>query len=229
MRDTIWLGDMDQVGDNAEFDLDLDPTGNVSPPGLDIQEGTDGATDGLFNYTVESFVSDGVVTRYGLDWSGGENLFDVTGTQIVGITYDSANGTLWISDEFVIQEYDMAGRILSGFPHDAGRGSLAYESSTDTLWYVKRVGSDTLFQYDKSGNLLQVVVVGFGGNVWGAEFAFQACAADCNQDGDLDVLDFVCFQTEWASQTTAGDCDANGVYNVLDFVCFQQLFQAGCP
>jgi len=55
------------------------------------------------------------------------------------------------------------------------------------------------------------------------------CVADCNADGQLNILDFVCFQGEWQSQTSGGDCDANGLFNILDFVCFQSLFQAGCP
>ena len=55
------------------------------------------------------------------------------------------------------------------------------------------------------------------------------CPADCNDDGTLNILDFVCFQGEWQAQTDAGDCDGNGEYNILDFVCFQGLFQQGCP
>lgn len=54
------------------------------------------------------------------------------------------------------------------------------------------------------------------------------CSADCNGDGILNVLDFVCFQLEWQRQTPKGDCDGNQAYNVLDFVCFQTVFQAGC-
>jgi hypothetical protein len=54
------------------------------------------------------------------------------------------------------------------------------------------------------------------------------CAADCNDDGALNILDFVCFQGEWQAQTPLGDCDGNGQYNILDFVCFQGLFQDGC-
>jgi len=54
------------------------------------------------------------------------------------------------------------------------------------------------------------------------------CAADCNGDGNLDILDFVCFQGEWQNQTEAGDCNADGIYNILDFVCFQELFVKGC-
>ena len=55
------------------------------------------------------------------------------------------------------------------------------------------------------------------------------CPGDCDGNGILNVLDFVCFQQAWVAQSPAGDCDANGIYNVLDFVCFQQLFVAGCP
>jgi hypothetical protein len=55
------------------------------------------------------------------------------------------------------------------------------------------------------------------------------CAADCDGNGTLNILDFVCFQQQWQAQTALGDCDGNGLYNILDFVCFQGEFQAGCP
>jgi hypothetical protein len=230
VRDTIWLGDMDQMP-NAEFTLALDPTGDTSPAGLDITEGTDGTTDGVWNYTVESFVSDAVVTRYNLDWSGGDNVFDVSGTQIVGITYDSANGTLWISDQLFIGEYDMDGNLLSSFAHAGDRGSLAYEASTDTLWYVTNSGGSTIRQYAKDGTLLQTLNVPFGGNVWGAEFrlAEAGCFADCDGNGELNILDFVCYQGLFQSGDAGADCDGNGELNILDFVCFQAEFVAGCP
>jgi len=54
------------------------------------------------------------------------------------------------------------------------------------------------------------------------------CVADCDGNGVLNILDFVCFQTAWQNQTPFGDCDNNGVYNILDFVCYQQVFQQGC-
>ena len=55
------------------------------------------------------------------------------------------------------------------------------------------------------------------------------CDADCNMDGQLNILDFVCFQQEWQNQTAYGDCNNDGAYNILDFVCYQVLWQAGCP
>ena len=57
----------------------------------------------------------------------------------------------------------------------------------------------------------------------------DVCIGDCNEDGNLDILDFVCFQLEWQAQTAKGDCDGNGEYNILDFVCFQLAWQEGCP
>lgn len=55
------------------------------------------------------------------------------------------------------------------------------------------------------------------------------CPADCDGNGELNVLDFVCFQLEWQDQTDKGDCDGNGSYDILDFVCYQQVFVQGCP
>ena len=167
VRDTIWLGDMDQ-GENIELDLSLDPTGNTSATGVDIFEGTDGATDGTYNYTVESFADSAGVYQFNSDWSGGTYLFTVTGSDIAGITFDPVSGTLWISDKSSIYNYSMAGALLGSFAHVGGYGSLAYEASTDTLWYASNDGS-TLLQYAKGSQLLNTLNVAFGGNVWGAE------------------------------------------------------------
>ena len=167
-RDTLWLGDMD-TGTNVELTQDLDPTGNTSPTGIDIFEGTDGAADGTYNYTVESFVNSAGVYRFGSDWTGGEFMFTVTGNGIVGITFDPVNGSLWISDQANVYEYDLTGQLLGQFAHTGSWGSLAYEPTTDTLWYVSN-SSDLLRQYAKDGTLLDTVSSGVTQNVWGAEF-----------------------------------------------------------
>ena len=54
------------------------------------------------------------------------------------------------------------------------------------------------------------------------------CVADVNDDGALNILDFVAFQNLFVQQDPAADCDGDGQFNILDFVCFQNLFQAGC-
>ena len=55
-----------------------------------------------------------------------------------------------------------------------------------------------------------------------------ACPADCDGNGALNVLDFVCFQGLFVSGDPAADCDGSGQLDVLDFVCFQGAFVAGC-
>ena len=57
----------------------------------------------------------------------------------------------------------------------------------------------------------------------------ENCIGDCNDDGKLDVLDFICFQQEWNLQTLCGDCNGDGVYDILDFVCFHNEWKQGCP
>lgn len=55
----------------------------------------------------------------------------------------------------------------------------------------------------------------------------SSCAGDVNQDGVLDVLDFIAFQRAWLAGKDIADCNDDGAFTVLDFVCFQQVF-AGC-
>ena len=55
------------------------------------------------------------------------------------------------------------------------------------------------------------------------------CFADCDNNGQLNILDFVCYQGLFQAGDMAADCDDNGQLNILDFVCFQGAFQAGCP
>jgi hypothetical protein len=54
------------------------------------------------------------------------------------------------------------------------------------------------------------------------------CEADCNGDGQLNIVDFVCFQIAWKAHDPIADCNGDGEFNVVDFVCYQGLFLAGC-
>jgi len=52
------------------------------------------------------------------------------------------------------------------------------------------------------------------------------CAADCNGDGNLNILDFTCFQALFSSGQ--GDFNGDGDQNILDFIAYQAAFEAGC-
>jgi len=56
----------------------------------------------------------------------------------------------------------------------------------------------------------------------------SSCPADINDDGTLDILDFIAFQQLFLDEHPTADCDHNGAFTILDFVCFQNAFVAGC-
>jgi hypothetical protein len=71
-----------------------------------------------------------------------------------------------------------------------------------------------------------LVVTGVGTNV--RAYRDAGCAPDCNEDGALNILDFVCFQGLFQSGDGGADVNGDGVLNILDFVAFQGLFVKGC-
>src|SRR5690606_7445032 len=55
------------------------------------------------------------------------------------------------------------------------------------------------------------------------------CYADCDESGELDFFDFLCFQNEFAAGGSYADCDQSGDLDFFDFLCYQNEFAAGCP
>ena len=55
------------------------------------------------------------------------------------------------------------------------------------------------------------------------------CYADCDGSGDLDFIDFLCFQDLFSAMDPAADCDGDDEFTFFDFLCFQNAFAAGCP
>lgn len=96
---------------------------------------------------------------------------------------------------------------------------MEHESSNGLIWRTGIGGIVDPWLDGETPLAPQVVITGC---------ACGDCLADCDANGELNVLDFVCFQQLFQSGDTNADCDGNGVLNVLDFVCFQQAFQAGC-
>ena len=54
------------------------------------------------------------------------------------------------------------------------------------------------------------------------------CIADCDGNGEVNTLDFLCFLNLFSAGDPGADCDGNGVINTLDFLCFLNAFSAGC-
>lgn len=176
VRDSIWIGDRDNTLVAREHDLATGlPTGNTAPAsGIDPDEFLDGTASPTNNYTV-AFASRQVFVGQ-TDWSGLAPLFTISASDagfddVDGITYDTATDTLWFTTGNQVLQYDLAGNKLSDFPHVAGRGGLAYDAGSGTLWIVPNPALGLLHQYAKDGTLLDTVATPSRGfNVWGAEF-----------------------------------------------------------
>ncbi len=54
------------------------------------------------------------------------------------------------------------------------------------------------------------------------------CYPDCDASGDLNIDDFICFQTLYALGDPKADCDLSGGLDIDDFICFQTFFAIGC-
>lgn len=54
------------------------------------------------------------------------------------------------------------------------------------------------------------------------------CYTDADDSGELDIDDFVAFQTAYALNDPYADCDGSLQLDISDFLCFQTLFAIGC-
>jgi hypothetical protein len=54
------------------------------------------------------------------------------------------------------------------------------------------------------------------------------CPADCTDDGEVNILDFLCFHGLASTGDPAADCNEDGFIDVFDFLCFQGLAAQGC-
>ncbi len=66
------------------------------------------------------------------------------------------------------------------------------------------------------------------GRVLEFEREIVGCYPDCDGNQQLNVNDYICFQTKFALGDPYADCDGNGVRNVNDYICFQTKFALGC-
>jgi len=57
----------------------------------------------------------------------------------------------------------------------------------------------------------------------------EPCIADCDWNDQLNIDDFICFQTAYSlNDKLKADCDSDGALLIDDFICFQTAFVLGC-
>ncbi len=61
-----------------------------------------------------------------------------------------------------------------------------------------------------------------------ADACEPSCRPDCEEDGDLDVFDFLCFQNKFSVQDPYGDYEEDGDWDIFDFLAYQNGYATGC-
>ena len=159
----------------AEYDLNGNPSGttysNDGRSGWGLHDGT---TDGTYYYAFGWYTQK--VYRFNTDWSNPQEMFASTAGEMLGITYDPSDNTLWLSGyrNAKIAHYKMDGTLLETFSiADSRTGALALDHADQTLWYYA-YDSKELHQYSRSGALLEKMsATGLGSDFWGGEFDYS--------------------------------------------------------
>jgi probable HAF family extracellular repeat protein len=74
------------------------------------------------------------------------------------------------------------------------------------------------------------VIVGYG-RANGRTRAFlltPICDGDFNADGELDLFDFLAFQSAFGNDDPSADLNSDGILNLFDFLSFVNVFNVGC-
>jgi len=158
----------------GQYSLGGTPTGtSYVLPGAITGSAYDSTSDGSHNYLVD--YSTGWVYQTARDFTNPAALFN-TGAYDMGISYDRANNSLWVSGwgNTTVTDYSLSGAPLSSFSTgQIYNGALALDPADHTLWLVD-YNSGNLQQYSTAGALLST-----GPNVGsaqGGEFNLQPTA-----------------------------------------------------
>lgn len=54
------------------------------------------------------------------------------------------------------------------------------------------------------------------------------CPADCDENGMLNIFDYICFGNAYASQNPYADCDGSGGFSIFDYICYGNKYSNGC-
>jgi len=197
-------------------------------PNTGLLYGADNATNQLFSVDPDTGAVDDL------------NVF--TGASFVeGLAWDSATDTLFgLADgEDLLVTIDPVTSVATPVLKLGGgnwRG-LGYDAELDAL-FASTAALGSLFHIDLDAGVPQgLVAIGaialpadaLQGLAVRCPPAGDDCPADCNNDGNLNVLDFTCFQGLFAAQDQGADCNGDSAFNILDFTCFQAQFATGCP
>lgn len=219
--DSVWLDQPGYAVEDME-DVVFDLPGVTASTGTLI--GPSGVTD-----SVDGDDED-------IDGSGqfGHSFFSPSGNAGITFTLDPVEigftptraGLVWTDGSGVttFEAFDLDGNSLGTKSAQVADNFFSGETEEDHFFGWEHAGGIGAIKIMNSSGGIEVDHVQYAGGE-----VVEVCAADCDGNGVLNILDFVCFQNAWLTQEFNGDCDCDGTYSILDFVCYQDLFVSGCP
>ncbi len=97
----------------------------------------------------------------------------------------------------------------------------------DTVKMAPGIGSSAYDGMDRVEVRSQAISLTIGGEGF-VDGSSKPCVADCDDNGRLDIFDFLCFQNLFASGSAEADLDGDGQLSIFDFLTFQNAFSQGC-
>ena len=203
--ETVDFGDEATITLSLDFDPDVDGENifGLAAVIFDVL-GDDGAADGhITGWTVLNSLAE---LTGDLTTTDGVSLFGVNAGQLTDF------GPFTPADPLDVLEFGWTSDVNDTF-------LVSYDTATEAMF---------LWETDGDGDEMSVEWVAIETKAQFANLQGDDCPPDCNGDGALNILDFVCFQGLFVNGDLAADCNGDGVLNILDFVCFQDLFVQGC-
>jgi len=179
--------------------------------------------------------------------NSGSNLswFDYPDTIVVGATTYGDEKAWFSSYGLAVDVYTPGVDILStcwggGYCYSSGT-SMATPIANGVIGMIWSVAPSLTAQQVEDILFTTSDDLGDAGNDtfwgWGRANVYEAvraaldlaCPGDFNQDGSLNIFDYLAFQTAFGGEDPSADLAAPfGVFNVFDFLAFQTAFGNGC-
>ena len=166
-----------------------------------------------------------------IDRNGGQTTLVGSGVGglITALEFD-ANGQLW---GFEFSAGDLV-RIdkTNGAVTFVGSGLNGFQGLTfdsDGTAYAANTNDDSLYRVNLATGA--VTVIGSMGTDFVKALGLEVgsnCPADCDGDGGLNTLDFLCFLNAFTNGDPYADYNGDGTINTLDFLAYLNDFNAGC-
>jgi hypothetical protein len=216
----------------------------------EFSEGFEGATPGMFTPCVEPSVFDGQadlcseLAHVTGGWGFRCSIPPQEGTRFYGSANPGTASTYTFSEPVTrFGGWFGTNALLPGEPTDGGRVEFYDE-------FGALIGDPQVLQLDDicgwhwhgwESDVPVFEVIARNATPFGEGFLMMdgmqidlfvggtECYADCDESGELDFFDFLCFQNAFAAGEEYADCDGSGELDFFDFLCFQNEFAAGCP